>query len=261
MSDHFLDVTELAGDEVSQEQVNRICRRYYWAAEIGPGGDVLEVACGTGQGLGHLAAHAARVVGGDISEAMLGRARDHYGRRVPLVRLSGGDLPFPENSFDTVIMFEAIYYLPSAEGFVAECARVLRPGGRLLISTANKDLYDFQPSPYSVRYFGTVELIALLEAHGFKAACFGSTPATGQGLRQAVLRPAKRIAVGLGLIPKTMAGKKLLKRLVFGALVPMPAEIDGTMAEPEAPIPIPSDRPDRSHKVLYCAGRLPPAVV
>lgn len=256
MADRFLTVTELAGDEVSQEQVARICRRYLWASEQCAGKDVLEVACGTGQGLGLLAGKAGRVVGGDISEAMLARARGHYGGRIELVRLDGGHLPFPDRAFDVVILFEAIYYLPSVEAFLAECARVLRPGGLVLISTANKDLYDFQPSPYSVRYYGAVELAELFGRAGFETVCYGSTPASGLSMRQKLLRPIKRIAVGLGLIPKTMAGKKLLKRLVFGTLIPMPAEIDATMAQPEAVNPILADGPDRLHKVLYCAARL-----
>jgi len=38
-----------------------------------------------------------------------------------------------------IILFEAIYYIPDAEKFVEECARVLRLGGKVLIATANKD--------------------------------------------------------------------------------------------------------------------------
>ena len=48
----YLDVTELSGDEVSEEQVVRLCQRYYWAKEYCVDKVVLEVACGSGQGLG-----------------------------------------------------------------------------------------------------------------------------------------------------------------------------------------------------------------
>jgi hypothetical protein len=51
-----------------------------------------------------------------------------------------------------------------------------------------------------------------------------------------------------------MAGKKLLKRLVFGRLVPMPAEIEAGMVPVRQPTPLPSDRPDRAHKVIFCAA-------
>jgi hypothetical protein len=51
----YLGLTEVAGEEVSQEQVDRMVRRYAWAGACCAGKDVVEVACGSGQGLGHLA--------------------------------------------------------------------------------------------------------------------------------------------------------------------------------------------------------------
>lgn len=68
------------------------------------------------------------------------------------------NMPHADNSMDVIIIFEAIYYLPSAERFVSECKRVLRDGGRVLVVTANKDLYDFNPSPHSYKYYGVIEL-------------------------------------------------------------------------------------------------------
>jgi hypothetical protein len=53
-----------------------------------------------------------------------------------------------------------------------------------------------------------------------------------------------------------MQGKKLLKRLVFGGLLPMPAEIDARTANRVTPTPLPGDRADRRHKVIYCAATL-----
>ncbi len=58
MQHDYLDVTEVSGEEVTQEQVDRICQRYYWAAEYCREKDVVELACGTGQGLGYLVAFA-----------------------------------------------------------------------------------------------------------------------------------------------------------------------------------------------------------
>jgi SAM-dependent methyltransferase len=156
-----------------------------------------------------------------------------------------------------VILFEAIYYLPSAERFVAGCRRVLRPGGKVLIATANKDLYDFNPSPHSFTYYGVSELNDLFRRYGFASSFFGNTPVEGLSWRQRMLRPVKKFVANSGLMPKTMAGKKILKRLVFGSLVPMPAEIVAGMVPYVDPVPIPADRPDRKHKVLYCVGTRP----
>ncbi len=67
----FLSVTELAGDEVTQEQVDRLCNRYYWAGTYCEGKDVLEAACGTGQGLGYLAKRAKSLSAGDYTADIL----------------------------------------------------------------------------------------------------------------------------------------------------------------------------------------------
>ena len=142
--------------------------------------------------------------------------------------------------------------------FLGECRRVLRPGGQVLIATANKDLSDFNPSPYSRTYFGAVELAQLMRSHGLQPSLFayGEEPAHAP-LRQRFLRPVKKLAVAAGLLPKTMAGKKLLKRLVFGeALVKMPAEIAAGMCAYAPPDRVPDDRPDRQHQVLYCSARI-----
>jgi len=256
MTSDFTDVTELAGEPVSQEQVQRLCNRYYWAARYCAEKTVLEVACGAGQGLGYLAGVAKSITAGDYSDQVLAIARRHYDGRLPLERFDAQNLPFPDRSFDVVILFEAIYYLPAPERFVQECRRVLRPLGRLLIVTANKDLYDFNPSPHSRRYFGVPELNRLLSEQGFNAEFFGDTPVDRITWRQRLLRPVKLLAVRGGLMPKTMMGKALLKRLVFGRLVSMPAEIRDGLAEIQAPTHLTGDAADRRHKVIYCAATL-----
>jgi len=252
----YLSVTELPGDEVTVEQVDRICQRYYWAGTYCLGKEVLEAGCGTGQGAGYLAGLARRYRAGDYSEKILRIARAHYGERVMFQQFDAQQMPFEKDSFDVVILFEALYYLPSAERFIAECRRVLRPGGKVLIATANKDLYDFNPSPNSFSYYGVPELNDLFRRYGFASSFFGNTPVDGLSLRQRMLRPVKKFVANSGLMPRTMAGKKILKRLVFGSLVPMPAEIVVGMVRDVAPVPIPADGPDRKHKVIFCVAKI-----
>ncbi len=55
MGNDYVSVTEIAGDDVTQEQIDRLCNRYYWAGQYCAGKDVVETACGSGQGLGYLA--------------------------------------------------------------------------------------------------------------------------------------------------------------------------------------------------------------
>ena len=256
MGDHFKSVTELAGESVATEQVIRMTDRYQWAAHVSAGRDVLEVACGTGQGLGLLASTARSVTAGDISPAIVAQATAHYGDRVQIRVMDATELPFGESSFDVVIIFEAIYYLSDVRRFLAEVRRVLRPGGDLLIATANPDLSDFNPSPYSHAYFGARELAQLLSAEGFQPSLFGNTPVGQVSARQRVLRPVKRAAVRLGVMPKSMRGKEVLKRLFFGQLIAMPEELTSAAAPPVL-TPIPRDLPDREHKVLLCRASLP----
>jgi len=255
MTADYSTVTELPGEDVTQEQIERMARRYYWASEYCCDKDVLEVACGAGQGLGYLALVAKSLRAGDITPSLVVRAQARYGERIRIEEIDALQLPFPDGSLDVVILFEAIYYLPLAEQFVGECRRVLRRGGYVLLATANKDLFDFNPSPYSHHYYGVVELRELFGACGFTCEFLGDTSIDTISWRQKLLRPVKKIIVDLGLIPRSMAGKKLLKRLVFGKLVPMPAEIKENTAPRIPPVEIPSDRPDTSHKVIYLAAR------
>jgi hypothetical protein len=252
----FTNVTELADDEVSREQVDRLAQRYYWAAGYVDDKEVLEVACGVGQGLGYLASRARRLIAGDITPSLVERARQHYGSRIEIGVMDALALPVPSASLDVVLLFEAIYYLPDAARFVAECRRVLRPGGRVLVVTANKDLFDFNPSPHSHRYYGVSDLGQLFGASGFSCQFFGGTRVDGVSWRQRLLRPVKAAAVRFNLIPKTMGGKKLLKSLVFGKLVKMPAEINGETSVYRAPESISAGTPDLGHKVLFLAATL-----
>lgn len=252
----YVSVTEIAGDEVSREQVDRLCNRYYWVGQYCFGKDVVEAACGSGQGLGYLAGIARSLEAGDYSDEILFIARRYYEKRIALKQFDAQEMPFADKSKDVIILFEAIYYIPDAERFVRECARVLRPGGRVLISTANKDLYDFNPSPHSYKYYGVVELNDLFARHGFKTEFFGDTPVGEVSMRQRVLRPIKKLAVMLGVMPKTTGGKKWLKRIVFGGLVEMPAEITAETSQYVEPTRISPSRPDTEHKVIYCIASL-----
>jgi SAM-dependent methyltransferase len=254
MTTNFLALTEVARDQVTIEQVERLTRRYRWAGDFCRGQDVLEVACGTGQGVGYLGSLAQSMVAGDYWAPALEIAREHYGSRFDFRQFDAQDMPFADGQFDVVVNFEALYYIPSVDRFFEEARRVLRPGGRLLIATANKDLYDFNPSPHSHTYLGVVELGEALERYGFDATFFGDTPLKAVSPRQRVLRPLKAVASRLGLIPKSMAGKKLLKRLVFGELVQMPAEIDAGSGSKAEPVPLAAGSPDRAHKVIFCVG-------
>lgn len=259
MTDKYFEITEIAGDEVSAEQVQRMTHRYLWAAAVCRGKDTVEAACGTGPGITYLASVAKSLEAGDFSEYMVQTCRNRLGDQVRLLRFDAQTMPYADSSKDVVILFEAIYYIPSATQFFRECQRVLRPGGRVLIATANKDLYDFNPSPNCTKYLGAIELANECRAAGLEPKLFGYVRTDALSGRQRILRPVKRLAVAMGWMPTTNGGKKWLKRLVFGKLIPLPADINPLSMPYSAPDRIADTEPDRTHKVLYCEAVKPSA--
>jgi hypothetical protein len=126
----------------------------------------------------------------------------------------------------------------------------------VLVSNANKDLFDFNPSPHSHVYHGVMELTQLFGSRGFTTKFWGDIPVSQVSWRQKLLRPVKRMVIKLNLMPKSMAGKKLLKRLVFGEMRAFPAELSPEMLAPQSSLrPIDGTRPDTVHKVILCEAR------
>lgn len=132
---------------------------------------------------------------------------------------------------------------------------MLRDDGTLLIANANKELRDFNPSAYSVHYHGVLELSEDLGVIGFTTEFFGFLSTRSISIKQKLLRPIKRIVVALGLMPKTMRGKQLLKRVVFGKLIRMPNELLGNEFKYCPPVALEHNKRDTEHKVIYCVAK------
>ncbi len=99
------------------------------------GGELLDLGCGSGDLARHLAAAGYRVTGCDISPRMLEQAAAaDRGQTVRWAGLEPGwrALPFAPPSLDAVVASSVLEYVPDPAVVLAECARVLRPGGVLL---------------------------------------------------------------------------------------------------------------------------------
>lgn len=249
MSADFASVTELAGNHAHAEQLSMIHTRYLLAGERCLGKDVLEVACGTGRGLGYLADKARTVTAGDLTPQLIEAARAHYGARMNLSVFNAHQLPFADASFDLVLLFEALYYLSQPEKFLSETRRVLRPGGELILSMPNPEWKGFNKSPFSVRYYNADELRVLLSSHGFVSRIQAGFKAAPHGLISYAVAAVRRTAVGLGVVPQTMKGKAWLKRVFYGPLTELGAELD-TAAPAEALVDI-GTGPHPNYKMLY----------
>ena len=104
-----------------------------------PPGVALDAACGTGRFAEFLATRGHRIIGVDSSPDMLAYAR----RRVPDGKFHVADLdrlPLPDDSVDVIVCALAIVHVPRLQPVLAEFARVLRPGGDLVISDVHHEL-------------------------------------------------------------------------------------------------------------------------
>lgn len=187
MNKNFSSVTELAGDEISNEQLLRMHHRYSWALPYCKNKSVVELACGTGPGLGMLAKVSKDLAASDYDSEILNLAKKHYDGNVQLEVVDATDMPYANKSKDVIIIFEALYYLPNVGKFIEECTRVLKPGGTVLIATANKDLVDFNPSPHSFSYYGVLELENIFDNYGFDCEFFGFMEVEKKSLKQQIV--------------------------------------------------------------------------
>jgi len=140
---------------------------------------VLDVACGTGALSRAIVARdpTVAVVGVDISEGMLARAR----AAVPsgtFVVADAGRLPFADAVFDRVVSSSALHYWEDPRAGLGEMARVVRPGGQLVVTDWCADYLTIGALDLWLRLVGSADggalrgaaLVALVEAAGFRRA-------------------------------------------------------------------------------------------
>jgi malonyl-CoA O-methyltransferase len=103
---------------------------------------VLDLGCGTGRYVRQAARPGVRVIGVDLSRAMLVRARrgPTSEASVSWVQASVADLPFPQETFDRVISGLVLDHVDDLHGFFLKVAAALRPGGRFIMSAIHPDM-------------------------------------------------------------------------------------------------------------------------
>lgn len=120
-------------------------------------GRVLEIGTGSGYGVEVLAPRAARFVTIDKhapAEIDLPANTEFLRAKVP-------PLPFADGSFDCAVSFQVIEHIRHDRAFVSEVRRVLRPGGRFILTTPNRSM-SLTRNPWHVREYTAAELAQLL---------------------------------------------------------------------------------------------------
>ncbi|GAA3879129.1 class I SAM-dependent methyltransferase [Saccharothrix violaceirubra] len=135
------------------------------------GAVVLEAGCGEGYGAATIAREAAEVVALDYDAHTIAHVRRTY----PALRAVRGNLaalPLRAGAVDVVASLQVVEHLWDQGGFLDECRRVLRPGGKLLLTTPNRITFspgrDTPLNPFHTRELDARELGDLLSRAGFR---------------------------------------------------------------------------------------------
>ncbi len=168
------------------------------------GGRLLEVGSGLGHLVGRLEGHF-ETFAVDVNPWALVQSKT-VARRTPLSLASAEELPFTDGVFDVVVLKHVVEHLPRPERALAEAARVLAPGGGLILSAPNlssvarrwkKEKWIGYQDPTHISLKEPAEWLALLGAAGFEVR--------------------RVFSDGLWDAPYIPLAPKALQKLIFGA--------------------------------------------
>ncbi len=170
--------TEITSAEIlSDNPVHQRLLFPYIEAANTVSGNVLEIGCGWGRGLELLTKAANHYTGIDKNTELINSLQVAYPASTfiqanipPLTDRTGARLP--DNTFDVVVTFQVIEHIENDALFIQEAHRVLKPGGKLLLTTVNRN-FSLTRNPWHVREYVAEELATLILTH------FGQLEAKG----------------------------------------------------------------------------------
>lgn len=189
---------------------------YVEAAGLPAGARALEIGCGAGHLTTRLATRAEMVEAVDASQAMV----DATAARVAEAQLQGRvsvrqadvhALPFPAEYFDLVVAVGVVPWLHSPSAAMVELARVLRPGGRLVLTADNRARLTSFTDPRRIIAIPPLKRLyrALRRRDPVAISRLDFPRAIDRMLRQAGMRPVARATVGFG--PLSFMGRAILE--------------------------------------------------
>lgn len=190
---------------------------------INPDDIVLDIACGTGFGTDIIAGKTrGKVIGGDIAAEAIDECSKHWQRSNMEFRvLDGTRLDFPDQYFNKIVSFETIEHTGQYREMVAEFARVLKPGGQLILSTPNREVSSpdgIIVNPFHIQEFTFEELQQILEAS------FSHVQLSGQrylrydkkSLRRRTGKLFEKLFLGLGIRKLPYSWRSGFMKTFFG---------------------------------------------
>ena len=245
------DQTEWPGEKIALEDLHVISHRYSRILGLCVDADVLEIGSGSTIGKREIAISVKSFVSIDLSKENIIRSKSLY-YELDFCQLEGDahNLPFEDDSFDTVIALAMIYYLDS-ETFLREAKRVLRPGGKLFFCSSNKDVPGFVEAPGSNEYLSIPEWSTRLSQGGFDVSfegVFKKSHLLPLGMRANLIHMVKSILTSLGL--SNLWG--ILRGIGKGDKSTIPELLSEFPPCDELAAPLSANEVNKIYRVFYC---------
>lgn len=159
----FIETAErVSMTEVSDNYVFQRHKLAYCHAAKMATGNVLEIGTGNGYGISHIIPYVDRFVTIDKNNKNININIENL-INLRIIKMKVPSLaPFPDESFDAVISFQVIEHVKNDSEMIKEISRVLKPGGKLIISTPNKKM-SLTRNPWHVREYTVNEFTILLK--------------------------------------------------------------------------------------------------
>ncbi len=156
--------TEIASDVIASDNpIHQRLLKPYYLSVLHAGGDVLEIGCGQGRGVELLLPEASSYTGIDKIDEVVKTLREKFPkgdfRQAVIPPLTG----LADNSFDLVVSFQVIEHIKDDKLYLQEINRVLKPGGKALITTPNIR-QSLSRNPWHIREYTAAELKELADS-------------------------------------------------------------------------------------------------
>lgn len=160
-------------------------------------GDVMDFGCGS-KPYQRLFAHCASYTGVDLAVS----GHDHASSRVD-VFYDGRTLPFPDGHFDSIVAFEVLEHVFTPDETLAELLRVLKPGGKLLVSVPFG--WNEHEVPYDFARYTSFGLVHILQKAGFRVQDLHKTNSFVLAIAQLSIEYLSKDVVPGGALWRTLA--------------------------------------------------------